>query len=229
MAKHTIATKALARFGQLLDSSFPSGAFVHSFGLEPHIALGQVTTIEKLQEFLEKLIMYQYQGLEFVFISKVYGALQKESLPLLIREDRNFTAMASYAFAKASCDIGRNYTKQIAPLSKELLSQDYFNAVQSGTTSGNELAVLACYAFELGIEKELFTLLWCKKSLSNIAAAALKISRIQPSQIQQMLFGFDDTLEVYIEQQSCHYSNFNPLFEEVIYQHQNLEPKLFVT
>ena len=44
MAKLTIATKmkktnlkSLSRFLQILDGSFPSGIFVHSFGLEPHI------------------------------------------------------------------------------------------------------------------------------------------------------------------------------------------------
>jgi len=43
------------------------------------------------------------------------------------------------------------------------------------------------------------------------------------------LFNFDDKLEEMIKNQSKGYNSFNPLFEEVIYEHKTLEPKLFVT
>jgi len=59
--------------------------------------------------------------------------------------------------------------------------------------------------------------------------ASLKISRIKPSDIQQMLFEFDDELENLIQKREKEVNSFNPLFEEVIYQHKNLEPKLFVS
>jgi urease accessory protein len=94
---------------------------------------------------------------------------------------------------------------------------------------GNELAVLSAYAYELGLDKELLMLLWCKKSLVTLAACTLKISRIKPSEIQQMLFRFDDGIEDYINNSKPSVENFNPLFEEVIYQHLHLEPKLFTT
>ena len=54
MVKHTTATnmqkktnlKSLSRFLQILDGTFPSGVFVHSFGLEPHIIKENVKDAE---------------------------------------------------------------------------------------------------------------------------------------------------------------------------------------
>lgn len=59
--------------------------------------------------------------------------------------------------------------------------------------------------------------------------ASLKISRIKPSDIQQMLFEFDYKLEDMIKNSSQNINSFNPLFEEIIYKHKMLEPKMFVT
>ena len=72
--------------------------------------------------------------------------------------------------------------------------------------------------------------MWTKKNLINIAATTLKISRIKPSQIQQMLFEFDEILEnLGFENIENKITNFNPLFEEIIFSHKNLEPKMFTT
>ena len=229
MEKHTIATKALSRFLQLFDGNFPSGAFVHSFGLEPHIVSAKVQTIEDLDIYLNNLITYQYEGNDFVFISKIYKALENNNLRVLIKEDNNYSAMQSYEFAKASSDIGANYLKQIGSLFQIDIAKEYLKAIKKSKAFGNELAILSIYAYELGLEKDFFTLMWCKKNIITIATTSLKISRIKPSEIQQMLFSYDEKLEAMIQNQSKSYNSFNPLFEEVIYQHKSLEPKLFTT
>ena len=62
MVKHTIvinmnkktSLKSLSRFLQILDGTFPSGVFVHSFGLEPHIIKQSVKDINTLNEWLVK-------------------------------------------------------------------------------------------------------------------------------------------------------------------------------
>ena len=45
-----------------------------------------------------------------------------------------------------------------------------------------------------------------------------------------MLFEFDEILgNIEFEKKSDKITNFNPLFEEVIFSHKNLEPKMFFT
>jgi urease accessory protein len=229
MEMHTIHTKALSRFIQIFDGSFPSGGFVHSFGLEPHIVLEIVKNSEQLKAYLENIIIDQYQKFEFVTARKVFTLLEKNRLDLIIKEDEKYASMVTYEFSKASCDIGENYLKHINFDIKKEVVQSYFEAVKSGKSEGNELIVLSSYAYELGLDCDTFLLLWCKKNIVNIAYASLKVSRIKPSEVQKLLFEFDDSLESYIKDSSKNISNFNPLFEEVIFSHKNLEPKMFVT
>ena len=89
---------------------------------------------------------------------------------------------------------------------------------------------MATYAYDLDISMEDFIVMWTKKNLINIAATSLKISRIKPSEIQQMLFEFDEILsDLDFRNIKNKITNFNPLFEENIFQHSVLEPKMFAT
>jgi len=226
---HTKELKALSRFLQVLDGSFPSGTFVHSFGLEPHIVLEKVIDIESLKVFLENLIIDQYQKMEFVFSKKIYHLFQQNSVAEIIKEERKYSAMLNFEFAKASTDLGYNYLKHISSDIQKESVREYFEAVKNKKSEGNELAVLSAYAFELDFDIDIFLLLWCKKNIITISQAALKISRIKPSDIQAALFSFDEKIAFYIDKSGKRIENFNPLFEEVIYQHKDLEPKMFVT
>ena len=229
MEKHIIPTKSLSSFLQILDGSFPSGSFVHSFGLEPYIVLEKVTCVDELKNFLRNLIIDQYIGLDFVFVKKVFSYFTDKKLHLIKREDKLFYAMLSYEYAKASSNLGKNYLKQINFGIKKDIVKNYFDGVSQGKYIGNELCILSAYAYELELDVDLFLLLWCKKNIINISMASLKISKIKPSDIQRMLFEFDDELENLIQNSSQNINSFNPLFEEVIYQHDKLEPKMFVT
>ncbi|RXK08351.1 urease [Halarcobacter ebronensis] len=220
---------ALSRFIQLLDGIFPSGAFVHSFGLEPHVVLNLVNDKKSLKNFLENIVEDQYQHMEFSVVKKVFILLEQNNLNLLIKEDKKFASMLSFEYAKASKDLGENYLKHIDFKIKKTIVSEYYKNVKENKTYGNELFILSSYAYELGLDEDTFLLLWCKKTLINITSASLKISRIKPSEIQQILFGFDEILEEKIKNSSKNVSNFNPLFEEVIFSHLNLEPKMFVT
>lgn len=229
MEKHITPINALSRFIQILDGSFPAGVFVHSFGLEPHVVLGLVDDSVSLKKYLENLIIDQYQKFEFVHVKKIFQFLEENKLSLIAKEDIKYSAMLNYEYAKASKVIGENYLRHINFDIQKNIVKEYFEMCKKEETVGNELSVLSAYAYELGLDCETFLLLWCKKNLINIATASLKISRIKPSQIQNLLFEFDDMLEEYIKNSSKNVSNFNPLFEEVIFQHKDLEPKLFMT
>ena len=75
-----------------------------------------------------------------------------------------------------------------------------------------------------------FIVMWTKKNLINIAVTTLKISRIKPSEIQKILFEIDEILEKFdYKNIKNKITNFNPLFEEIIFSHKNLEPKMFTT
>lgn len=225
-----IKLKSLSRFLQLLDGSFPSGVFVHSFGLEPHVLQEKVNDIESLQNYLENIIIDQYCKMEFVCAKKVYEALEKQKIFLIKKLDNCYGAFLSFEYAKASKDMGQNYFAQIKHLASKPIVEEYFSFVEKQHSCGNEIIVLTALAYDLDIALEDFIIMWAKKSLINIAMTALKISKIKPSSIQQMLFNFDAILEnAILENSPKKMTNFNPLFEEIIFAHKNLEPKMFTT
>jgi len=238
MAKLTIVTnmrkitnlKSLSRFLQILDGTFPSGVFVHSFGLEPHIIKENIKDIDDLKIYLKNLIIDQYSKIEFVYIKKVFEALENNRLNLIKKLDNNLSSYLTFEYAKASKNMGDNYFAQIKSLASKDIVKEYFQAIEEKKSESNELIVLSCLAYDLDICMEDFIVMWTKKNLINIAATSLKISRIKPSQIQQMLFEFDEILEnLDFENIGNKITNFNPLFEEIIFSHKNLEPKMFAT
>lgn len=215
---------------QILDGSFPSGVFVHSFGLEPHVLKEKIKDINSLKIYLENLIIDQYSKIEFVYVKKVYEALEKEKLGILKKLDNSLGTYLTFEFAKASRDIGQNYFVQIKNLTTKDIVKEYFSLIEDKSCIGNEIIVLSAMAFDMDISIEDFIVMWTKKNLINISVTTLKISRIKPSEIQKMLFEIDDILEKFdyknIENKI---TNFNPLFEEIIFVHKNLEPKMFTT
>ncbi|MFX4234191.1 urease accessory protein UreF [Aliarcobacter butzleri] len=222
--------KSLSRFMQILDGSFPSGVFVHSFGLEPHVLKEKIKDINSLKIYLENLIIDQYSKIEFVYVKKVYEALEKEKLSILKKLDNSLGAYLTFEYAKASQNIGQNYFAQIKNLASKDTVKEYFSLIENKSCVGNEIIVLSAIAFDMDICLEDFIVMCTKKNLINIAVTTLKISRIKPSEIQKMLFEIDDILEKFdyknIENKI---TNFNPLFEEIIFAHKNLEPKMFTT
>ncbi|APW66667.1 urease [Poseidonibacter parvus] len=231
MEKHIIHTnlKSLSRFMQILDGTFPSGVFVHSFGLEPHIVKEHVKDIDTLKIYLENLIIDQYSKMEFVYVKKTYELLEKKKVNLLKKLDNEISSYLTFDYAKASKDIGHNYYVQIKDTVLKDEVKKYYSLIEEKKSDANELIVLASYAYDLDINIKDFIVMWTKKNLINIAATTLKISRIKPSQIQKMLFEFDEILENMDFNFDEKITNFNPLFEEVIFEHKTLEPKMFVT
>ena len=238
MVKHTIvinmnkktSLKSLSRFLQILDGTFPSGVFVHSFGLEPHIIKQSVKDINTLNIYLRNLIIDQYSKIEFVCIKKVYEALRNNKLLLINKLDKEYNSYLTYEYTKSSINIGNNYYTHIKNQTTKDIVKEYFSLIENKKTSANEIIVLSVYAYDLDICMEDFIVMWTKKNFINIAATSLKISRIKPSEIQQMLFEFDEILQnLDFENIADKITNFNPLFEEIIFSHKNLEPKMFTT
>src|SRR5688572_23826987 len=53
-----LTDQSLLRLLQLTDSTFPIGAFAHSFGLETYIARGGVHTVAALEEFIANTLLH---------------------------------------------------------------------------------------------------------------------------------------------------------------------------
>ncbi|MDR2034575.1 MAG: urease [Helicobacteraceae bacterium] len=224
----------LTALTQILDSAFPSGAFIHSFGLEAHIGFGVVNCASELEVYLKNIVLDQYQKLEFPIAKSVYQQLAKNALAPIVKIDVLLSSMLTFSYAKAYKTIGENILAHIKslPLSKDITKR-YFDAAIDKITPCNEIVLLSVFACDRSIDIKIFLALWCKKNLTSIALSALKISKIKPSDIQRILFSMDDFLSDRIDEalnaKALKIANFNPLFDEVVYRHKLLESKMFAT
>lgn len=230
MQKHTTRIKALSTIFQVLDGSFPSGSFVHSFGFEPFVNSENISDINLLKNFIENLLIDQYQNNEYVLIGGIYESLLAGNIEKIKKLQNEFIAMQTYEFANAYQTIGENYLYHLKHIKiKNPMCNLLIDEILNDKLKSFDLVILSIYAFDLGLELEELLALLTKKNLINICSSALKISRIKPSEIQKLLFDFDEIIEqiTYVKTKRLNY--FNPYFEERILKHKFLEPKLFKT
>lgn len=196
---------------------------MHSFGLEPHVLSAMVKDESELKRFLLNVVLNQYISYEFVHIKNIYRASIKHDTKELKMLDDEFVAYLTYEYAKASKDMGKNIYTHIKGMidDRELFFEK---------NSLCELSILSYFSFLGGFRYDEFCILWAKKNLTNMANCIPKISRIKPSFVQKVLFEMDDELlKVDFKRIKDKISLFNPLFEEVVFSHKNLEPKMFAT
>jgi urease accessory protein len=228
MQTRRTSINALLVFTQLLDSAFPSGAFIHSFGLEAHILLGKITKAEALENYLKNLLLDSYKTLIFPTIEAVYRCAEIENLSRILRIDALFSAFFTAPYAKANGAIGKNYLDRIDKTRLKICT-DYFDAARGAKTPCNAPIILSVFAFDLGLEAETFMALYAKKNLIAFALASQKIARIKPSEAQAALFAIDETLIDCIKNRAKTPYSFNPLFDAAAFAHKTLEPRLFAT
>ena len=219
----------LSLFSQILDSSFPSGSFVYSYGLEPAVLISKKFGASDLEAFLRNMLFHQFTKNEFYLAHKAHEAFHESKLQAILKWEEEYVCAQSYEYAKSALRIGKIYAKHTQPYLRSRTAQVYLEYCEQNDGFGSELFVLLCLASELQLPSSLFLTLWGKKVLVAIAMCATKITTIKPTQIQQILFALDKELQVALEAKANSMSYFNPHYEHTIAQHHTLSPKLFIT
>lgn len=220
----TIHTDHLALF-QILDSSFPSGVFAHSFGLESHIHSGIIHDSDSLRHYLEQVLEWQFLQFELPFGEQLFRYAYENDLTPFLRTESLYMTMQNHKQAEASRNIGQNTIRIL----KHQISTPFWKTYVDSTEHGCELAVLCAVFGQSQVNATDLLSLWIKKNIMTMAMAAPKISRITPSQIQEILFALDREIVLLFDRLPKKPGNFNPGFEHLFFQHDVMVPKLFQT
>ena len=219
----------LSLFSQILDSSFPSGSFVYSYGLEPTVLANEEFGANELEAFLRNMLTHQFAKNEFYLARKAHQAFCENKLQAVLKWEEEYVCAQSYEYAKSALRIGKIYAKHAQPYLLSGTAKIYGEYCEQNDGFGSELFVLLCLATQLELPSALFLTLWGKKVLVAIAMCATKITTIKPTQIQQILFALDKELQITLATEVHSMSYFNPHYEHIIAQHPTLSPKLFIT
>ncbi len=233
---------------QLADSSFPTGAFSHSFGLETALAEGSVMSTKDLQEWLEGLIVGSLATMEAYavyfsheLVSKQAGKWnddlfnQKFSASIELLDLRMTLSKLSKESRVGSVKIGRQYVRMGIELYPDAQLQMYDRMILSGACWGN--AALAhgwvCAYLSVSIETAILTHLYTTvNALIQNAVRSAPIGQTQGQHILASLFTHIEKVTRHtIEQPPAflYFGNAAVLHEIQAMRHETLYSRLFMS
>ena len=177
----------LAALLQTADSSFPTGAYAHSGGLETLVDLGVVGDARSLSAFLRGRVVPMLGNYELPYLGFAWTASRGGDLAALAALDREFGAGQLPREARAaSVQIGAQRLRMLARLFPEP-EEAFGAAVARGEAEGHAAVVCGWQAHRQGVPVEAAMTAYFYGSLAGYCGAALKLLRIGQEGCQTVL------------------------------------------
>lgn len=227
-----LSVQQLVILQQLTDTMFPSGAFVHSEGLETYVQSGMVTTPESLEAFLRGRLLKGLALSDWVATHCAMDFYHQQQMDALINLDERLTAMkVATEGREASMRIGRQTLRTILASRPDPFLSDYQNAIREQRANGHQAPVFGLVCAASGIEKRA-TLTSCGYSfVSSQVSAAIKLMRIGQTHAQHIIWRLQPTIEEAVEialsQTIDTMQSFTPALDIRMMQHAYLFRRLF--
>ncbi|WP_158798495.1 urease accessory protein UreF [Pedobacter sp. L105] len=220
---------------QVIDSSFPIGAFSHSYGLETYTQQGIVCDEQSSRMFLENTLTYNtfFNDAAFVAWAYRYGEQQDEKALLIL--DREVSALkTAIEIRTASKKLATRFLKVIASfsISNPVLSA-YATAIFDKQTEGHFALVFGLYCQQTGISLENTLTAFYYNSAASIVTNCAKLIPLSQMTGQKILFQIQPlivqlvrgTINLLREE----IGRSTPEFDIKAMQHQNLYSRLYMS
>lgn len=216
----------------LTDSSFPTGGYAHSFGLEEIVRQGHVKDESTLLQFLLQRIRPSLRSLDLPIVRFSHQAAAAGELPPLLELDRLAEALrASLEARDASRRIGR---RRLAILRKlgtypplEFLAQ----AIDDNAAAGHHAVVFGSACCQLPLEDTLHAYYY--QTMAGFSTATLKLIRIGQEGVHRVIARTLDHLpqtiaeSINIEFDSIGW--FDPHLDLATMHHEIANERLFIS
>lgn len=211
---------------QANDSSYPSGAYAHSFGLEELVESGIVTTAEDLERFLENQVIPSLLTFELPFFARAHQAASARDIPTLRALDQELDAWRIPAETReASRRIGSQRLDLLAALETSALVSE-FRAI---SPRGHHLTVTSIELSSLPVSEAARAFSY--QTISGLTAASMKLIRIGQTSCQKILRRTLGLLGGQIDDALIQAPDgwFNPLLEIASLRHARSHARLFIS
>src|SRR5687767_8422596 len=128
---------------------FPSGAFVHSEGLETYVQAGNIQTPYELEAYLQGRLLRGLALSDWVATHYAMDCYQQQNLSELTALDNRLSAMKTAAEGReASMRIGRQTLRTVLNTWTDSFLHDYQMAIRQQAAAGHQALVfgLVCAA-----------------------------------------------------------------------------------
>lgn len=160
---------------QLCDSSFPIGAFSHSFGLETYIQEDMVHNKDSFFEWIKVYIQEQMSYTEGFGCRLAYEALENGCLEDIWKLDR---MMVAQVLAQESREGSRKMGERLLTLGNQLYPSENLSAykeqVSSKKCSSHPAIAFAMIAHRLGIPKSTTVLSYMFSVVTSLVQNAVR-------------------------------------------------------
>ena len=211
---------------QANDSSYPSGAYAHSFGLEEMVESGIITKSPDLERFLECQVLPALLTFEIPMFARAHRAAAQQDLETLRALDAELDAWRiPHEAREASRRIGSQRLDLLAVLDESPFIASFRNACPRG----HQLVVTA---IELAAAPAADAArAFAYQAIASLTAASMKLIRIGQTACQRILRRTLDLLGKWIDAALSAVPDgwFNPLLEIASLRHARSHARLFIS
>jgi urease accessory protein len=176
------------RLLQLVDSSFPTGAYSFSNGMEGIAAFGMLTSEADVEVLIETQIDEGLAGIELPALFETHRAASAGDLAQIRLVDEILSAFKPIpAFRAASTKVGRRFLESAAPLVPCEVLAGYQDLVREGKAEGHHAIAVGIVFHVAGIDANTTTLAFASNFLHGQIAAALRLGLIGQSAAQRVI------------------------------------------
>ena len=177
--------RTLLRLLQVSDSTFPTGSFSHSLGLEAFAEAGELRDAEDLRR-LVGLHLHAMATSDCVALRASWGA----GLEDLLRIDKLLSATKlSRELRVASSSTGKRFLLSVAALGVEdAVLESFTRVVRDGDSPGNVAVGYGAAAPALGLDPEEALLSYLFASTAALVSAGQKLVPLGGSVAQRVLY-----------------------------------------
>jgi urease accessory protein len=215
---------------QMTDSMFPSGAFVHSEGLETYVQRGLISNAEELGAFLKTRLLEGSAKLDMVALHRAIDMYAHADLLALHDLDELLSAMKTvYESREASERIGRQMLRSVLAFHPDDFLSAYQQAIEAGKMRGHQSISFGLIAGAFGIEKATALNAYGYILVSGQVSAAVKLMRMGQTQAQALIHHSQSFIAEAVEIALSRYEleSFTPALDIAAMQHEYLFRRLF--
>lgn len=178
----------LLRLLQLTDSSFPTGAYAFSHGLEGLHAMGLIYTEADVHDFARAHIEETLARQDLPAGVHTHRLVTANDLAALVELDHLLTALKPVpAFRNASTRIGRQTLESALPLHPAPLAEAFLEAVRRGESPGHHAVAFAVVTQAAGIDAASAVAAFGAAAMNGYVAAAVRLGVIGQGAAQRIV------------------------------------------
>jgi urease accessory protein len=231
MAGESISADLLVGILHHADSSFPSGGFAFSSGLEEFFVDQMIRDVADLESFIADLLINRWISFDAVVLRRSYGAASELDLAEI---DRCFEiATLSAAQRAGSKRAGRAILAVYAKLGSRVVSS-YRDRATADEELGHLPVAQGLAWREAGLPLEAALVMSAWTLVQGLATAAIRLGLIGHLQAQHLLFGIRAQVVAAVQSGADHpseapLSSFTILSDIALARHERRDARMFIT